>query len=577
MCKASCVCVLVMSLWAATATATPATSPELVPFAGTRTLTATWGAPSGGYHAYPAIDIGMPTGTPVYAAGAGTIVASHSGCPVGNLESTCGINNLGNMIQIAHPDGRHSRYGHLSSLVVASGNVAAGQLIGYSGSSGKSTGPHLHYQETNGSSYTAAVDPGTWVACHGAARVDYVNLQTLVHQAVRNDGYGCAAGPVGDGGLVRTPNGNVYRIVGGAPLHMSRCDYTDGCAGVVNIPDLSQYAAYPRDGALVGNVDDGGVYRFAGGAPLWISSCAYAPGCGGIVPIDAHPFSVNDHMRPYPADGTLVANQRDGGIYRFAGGAPQWISSCEYAPGCNRSVVPLDGGTFDRQGSISGEPHMRPYPADGTYLTVAGALYRVAGGAPLALTDCSLLDGRCQPAVALDQGTLARRGAISGQPRLRELPADGTVLRGVPSATRWSVVGGVAAAFAGSTQGVTVNDATIARLRPSPAPEPSPAIPLSPAEAPPTIASPAPVTGPPARIRSKARTLRLRLKLGSIPRRARLAFSGTGVRTRRWTRLGHGRYRVVVRVAKGSRIELRDVRVKLGGRTIRVVRNAARV
>ena len=37
-------------------------------------------------------------------------------------------------------------------------------------------------------------------------------------------------------------------------------------------------------------------------------------------------FGANDHMRPYPADGTLISSHADGGIYRFAGGAPLWIS-----------------------------------------------------------------------------------------------------------------------------------------------------------------------------------------------------------------------------------------------------------
>jgi len=81
---------------------------------------------------------------------------------------------------------------------------------------------------------------------------------------------------------------------------------------VVAVTDLRAFRAYPRDGARVANRDDGGIYRFAGGAPLWISSCDYAPGCGGVVEVDAHAFNVNDHMLPVPADGTLISSQRDG-------------------------------------------------------------------------------------------------------------------------------------------------------------------------------------------------------------------------------------------------------------------------
>ena len=363
--------------------------------------------------------------------------------------------------------------------------------------------------------------PGQW------GRSSWLGLPGHTFTA-RHDGTSCQR--PGDGGLVRTPNGNIYRIVGGAPLHLSRCDYTNGCAGFVQLPNLDGYAPYPRDGALVANVDDGGIYRFAGGAPLWISSCEYAPGCGGVVQVDAHPFAVDDHMRAYPADGTLIANHGDGGIYRFAGGAPLWISSCEYAPGCGGvvtldggtfarngaisgaprmrehpadgtmitnhadggiyrfaggaplwissceyapgcgGVVTLDGGTFARNGAISGAPRMREYPADGTYLRIAGAgrPMRVAGGAPLALTDCSVLDGACEPSVTIDAGTLDRRGAISGADRLAVVPAEGTVLTGRPSGASWRIIGSSRLPAAAGESGVQVNDATLDGFAPPP-------------------------------------------------------------------------------------------------------------
>ncbi|WP_426268067.1 M23 family metallopeptidase [Sphingomonas sp. LHG3443-2] len=53
----------------------------------------------------------------------------------------------GNLIEIAHLDGTSTRYGHLSSILVQTGErVSAGQRIGGVGSTGRSTGPHLHFE-----------------------------------------------------------------------------------------------------------------------------------------------------------------------------------------------------------------------------------------------------------------------------------------------------------------------------------------------------------------------------------------------------------------------------------------------
>jgi len=54
---------------------------------------------------------------------------------------------LGNLIEIDHGFGYMSRYGHLSRIKAVSGqNITRGTLIGYVGSTGYSTGPHLHYE-----------------------------------------------------------------------------------------------------------------------------------------------------------------------------------------------------------------------------------------------------------------------------------------------------------------------------------------------------------------------------------------------------------------------------------------------
>jgi len=82
------------------------------------------------------IDIAASLGTPVYAADSGTVVYA-------------GWNDsgYGNLVAIDHNNGYKTLYAHLSSFVITCGsNVNAGQLIAYSGSTGKSTGGHLHFE-----------------------------------------------------------------------------------------------------------------------------------------------------------------------------------------------------------------------------------------------------------------------------------------------------------------------------------------------------------------------------------------------------------------------------------------------
>ena len=81
------------------------------------------------------VDIVAPTGTPVRAAADGLVTAAGR------------MSGYGTMIHLAHGYGLGTRYGHLSRVVVAPGQrVKRGDVIGYVGSTGRSTGPHLHYE-----------------------------------------------------------------------------------------------------------------------------------------------------------------------------------------------------------------------------------------------------------------------------------------------------------------------------------------------------------------------------------------------------------------------------------------------
>jgi len=97
-------------------------------------VTSWYGGPHNG------LDVGIPTGTPLYAIYDGDVAWSDVDIAVGK--------NYGEYIRIWHPDlGVHSFFAHLSKRVVQQGQkVVKGDLLGYSGNTGTSTGPHVHIE-----------------------------------------------------------------------------------------------------------------------------------------------------------------------------------------------------------------------------------------------------------------------------------------------------------------------------------------------------------------------------------------------------------------------------------------------
>ena len=182
-----------------------ATTPRgVVPFHGRFRVTATWGATTGATHATPAIDFAMPIGTLVYAAGRGVVDftskdprncnPSKHGTTYARGIQWCidhGLN--GTRIRIHHDDGTYTMYVHLSAIragIAPGTRVVTGQSIGWSGNSGISTGPHLHFSRIN-TAGTATMDPGILKACWGSTVHNYSRLKLLRGTIVRSDGRAC--------------------------------------------------------------------------------------------------------------------------------------------------------------------------------------------------------------------------------------------------------------------------------------------------------------------------------------------------------------------------------------------------
>ncbi|OEU87608.1 hypothetical protein DB35_27825 [Streptomyces abyssalis] len=116
-----------------------------------------WGVPGGwaaGHHT--GVDFAAPTGTTVRSVGTGRVeLAGEAG-------------SYGNAVIVHMKDGKHVLFAHLSKITVRLGRVVrANTVLGESGNTGRSTGPHLHFEVRAKRGYGTEVDPVTYLARHG--------------------------------------------------------------------------------------------------------------------------------------------------------------------------------------------------------------------------------------------------------------------------------------------------------------------------------------------------------------------------------------------------------------------------
>jgi murein DD-endopeptidase MepM/ murein hydrolase activator NlpD len=116
-------------------------------------LTASFGASSGLWSStHTGQDFAAPTGTPVKAVAKGVVTSAEW------------AGAYGWRIIIRHEDGTETWYCHLSSFTVRSGTVQPGEQIGRVGSTGNTTGPHLHFEVRK---HDIPINPLVWLRAHG--------------------------------------------------------------------------------------------------------------------------------------------------------------------------------------------------------------------------------------------------------------------------------------------------------------------------------------------------------------------------------------------------------------------------
>ena len=223
--------------------------------------------------------------------------------------------------------------------------------------------------------------------------VSWVTYALPLQKIVRYwSGNGGSGPPMSNGSFVRTPDGSIYVVAGGAALHVDNCAPLGGCPGVVELANLAGYATEPSNGTFL-RVADGSsaglIARVVGGVPLGLDTCEGIPECSSAVSIDSGGYSDYSAAHQTIANGTVVRvadGPENGLIGRVVGGVLLGFLTCEGIPECN-SAVNVDEDAYnwyaDQYHTI----------ANGTVVRVAdgpenGLIGRVVGGVLLGFTTC---------------------------------------------------------------------------------------------------------------------------------------------------------------------------------------------
>ena len=229
-----------------------------------------------------------------------------------------------------------------------------------------------------------------------------------------------------DGDYVRTPNGAVYKLVGGSAMWLDSWSSVGGVQAVKSIGQAAVDAMprYPRNGTYVSSYQTSNVYQIVGGAPMKITSWASV---GGEQSINA---VVTDNMlfgqlRPYPEDGSFVSDYAQQKVYVVAGASLMRIDQWANVGG-QKPVAVLDHWAVQNQ--------FKQVPDNGTYIAdyVTSNVYMVTGGAPMQIKNWQNVGG--EHAVTVVDGW-----AVTNQ--LGKYPANGSYVTDYATSQVYVVAG----------------------------------------------------------------------------------------------------------------------------------------
>src|SRR5581483_7798666 len=162
---------------------------------------------------------------------------------------------------------------------------------------------------------------------------------------------------------------------GGVTLNIDS-DYVDagGASGTALFPN----------GTFVQVAGNPALWEIAGGAPLLVTDWSAVGGAQPYTVITPQQFN---ELNPVPTDGTVFEIDT-GAVYVVAGGAPMYVTSIAVFNPLPQPFL-VDQWNIDNVGNP--DSHLNPYPVSGTFITTTtGLSYRIAGGAPVAITNWSI-------------------------------------------------------------------------------------------------------------------------------------------------------------------------------------------
>jgi hypothetical protein len=457
---------LAVALGAATAQAAGPQVTVIYPVDGTLSSSPLEAPPHHHYWGNFAVDDAAPGGRPVYArfANASGGLSLQLGGPFEPC-AAAGTGGSGVIVNVSIDGQLIGRvyYAHLSNITRTSGAISNGDQIGTLYSGGYTScwqGAHTHVEPKGLTGTACFVSRGLGSGVNGATALGvigggYVGADNQTCPPGAENG-APGGGTAGDGSFLRTPDGSIYEVLGGAPIHVDSCSPLNGCAGLIAVPSINGYPSVPRDGTFIRVADGDGphaglIARVAGGHLFGLATCV--EGCAGVRNLDAGGFFDYDRAHPIVEDGTFVrvaTGARNGLVARVAGGHLFGLATC--VEGCSGFVNVDETGfdTYDRA---------HPAVADGTFVRIGvgqqyGLIARAAGAALLGLSSCEPLDG-CAGLVNVDQ--VGFDDYVAAHPT----PRDGTVLKGLPSGGLWRIDGGHRTQQPSAASAVAVNDYSV--------------------------------------------------------------------------------------------------------------------
>ncbi|MEU8612167.1 peptidoglycan DD-metalloendopeptidase family protein [Actinoplanes sp. NPDC048791] len=331
-------------------------------------------------HSHQGVDIGAPTGSPVYA--------TYDGKVTNAFKDSCG----GQTIYIAHAYGYQSRYLHLSSFSVGVGQqVSQGQKIAVSGNTGTcTTGAHLHFEiRQNGSSvsFAPATARNSRVSAGAAISYAFAGLgsggpaaappDVAIARTAAGQGYWLAAA---DGGVFSYGDAQFYGSMGGKPLAAP-------VVGIAATPSGKGYWLVAKDGGIFA-FGDAQFYGSMGGKPLNAPMVGITPTATGrgywTVARDGGIFAFGD-AQFYGSMGGKPLNAPVVGLAATPSGKGYWL-------------VAADGGIFafgdaPFYGSMGGKPLNAPMVGIASTTTGAGYWMVARDGGVFTFGDATFFGG----------------------------------------------------------------------------------------------------------------------------------------------------------------------------------------